>query len=160
MNEDWKQKRARLMARIEDLERQGICYSCKDLETREVFGNQFVIYEDESFKVALDPYPRANGHTIVVYKPHRDDFSHLSEQEAGRVFAFCLRITKAIKRALGAEKVYIYSMCDGRINHLHVQLLPRYQGESIGSRRFVAERQPLVDGEMIAQRIQAQIEMY
>lgn len=158
MNGDWQQERARLIKRIEELERLGICYSCKDLETGEVFGRQFAIYEDGSFKVVLDPYPRASGHAIVVYKPHRDDFSHISEREASRLFALCLRITRAIKRALGAEKVYIYSMCDGRINHLHVQLLPRYRGEPIGSKRFVAERQPLVDGEGIVQRIRAAIE--
>jgi hypothetical protein len=46
-------------------------------------------------------------------------------------------------------------MCDGPINHLHLQLFPRYPGEPIGSTRFVAPRQPLIDGEAIARLIRA-----
>ncbi len=74
----------------------------------------------------------------------------MSEDEAGRVFAVCVRVVKAIKRSLGAEKVYLVTMCDGVLNHLHLQLLPRYAGEKIGSTRFVAPLAPLVDGEETA----------
>ncbi len=60
--------------------------------------------------MVLEPYPRARGHTIVVYKPHREDISELSEEEAGRVFEVCVRMVKAIKEGLGAEKVYLLSL--------------------------------------------------
>ncbi|MDP8908485.1 MAG: hypothetical protein M3N47_05050 [Chloroflexota bacterium] len=36
---------------------------------------------------------------------------------------------------------------DGGLNHLHVQLLPRYAGEPVGSKRLVAPRFSLQRGE-------------
>jgi diadenosine tetraphosphate (Ap4A) HIT family hydrolase len=95
----------------------------------------------------------------VVYKPHRADLSELSDAEAGHVFAVCVRVVQALKAALGAEKVYLNSMCDGDMNHLHLQLLPRYAGERIGSTRFVAEHQPIVDGEDTVRRMRAVLKL-
>jgi diadenosine tetraphosphate (Ap4A) HIT family hydrolase len=134
----WREQRAAIARRAEVLVQQGICPSCQSLQTGEPYGNQHVLYEDDLFLVKLEDYPRARGHTIVLYKPHREDISALSEGEAARVFTQCVRVVKAIKIALGAEKVYLNTMCDGPINHLHLQLLPRYPGEPIGSTRFVA----------------------
>lgn len=152
---DWKQEREILNAKIEELRSQGICYSCHDFATGELFGHQPIIYEDQLFKVVLELYPRAYGHTIVVYKPHREDISELSEEEARPLFQFCLKVIKAIKQGLGAEKVYLNTMCDGGINHLHIQLFPRYAGEPIGSKKFVAPRGPLTNAPQITAAIQA-----
>ena len=155
ISNDWKQKREQLALRIEELRRQGICYSCYDLATGRLFSEQPLVYEDELFKVALDIYPRMKGHTIIVYKPHREDISFLSEDEAACVFQMCVKVVKAIKKALGAKKVYWNTMCDGEINHLHFQLFPRYPGDSVGSKRFVLERQPLANGNETAKLIRS-----
>ena len=69
----------------------------------------------------LDPYPRTVGHTIVVCKPHREDISCLSGEETAVVFQVCVWIVLDIKDALGAEEVYLNTMCDADINHLHIQ---------------------------------------
>lgn len=153
----WREERARLGRRVEELRRQGICDSCYDLEhDGALYGNQYLIYEDERFKIALERYPRARGHTIVLYKPHREDLSQLSDAEAGLVFGVvCVTTVRALKAALGAEKVYLNTMCDGAINHLHLQLFPRYAGERIGSTRFVAPRGPIADGDDTVRRIRA-----
>lgn len=138
------------------LRERGICYQCYDLETDGgVFGVQPTIYDDERVRIVLESRPRMKGHTIVVYKPHHDDLSSLADAEAGYMFAVCVRGVRALKRALGAEKVYVNTMCDGGINHLHLQLLPRYAGESIGSRRFVASRGVREDGDTLAAQIHA-----
>jgi len=150
----WHHERALLNQRIAALRQQQICYSCHDLATGALFGHQCVIYEDHEFKVVLELYPRMPGHTIVLYKPHREDITALSDDESGRLFQLCTRVAKAIKVGLGAEKVYVNTMCDGEINHVHIQLFPRYPGDPIGSTRFVAPRGPLMDGELCAQRIQ------
>lgn len=142
-----------LRTRIEELRQRGICYVCHDLKTGELFRDQHVVFEDSEFRVALDLHPRMHGHTIVLYKPHREDLSELSQEEAGRVFAFCVLVTQAIKEGLGAEKVYLNTMCDGGINHFHLQLFPRYPGDTIGSERFVAPRGPVVNGPNTALRI-------
>jgi diadenosine tetraphosphate (Ap4A) HIT family hydrolase len=149
----WQAERDELMQKINALRQQSICYSCHHAATGEVFQNEAIVYEDAAFSVKLDPYPRTRGHTIVVYKPHREDISELNDAEAAALFQLCVRLVRALKQALGAEKVYMNTMCDGGINHLHVQLFPRYAGESIGSTRFVAPRSPLADGPELAKQI-------
>ncbi|HEY7127644.1 MAG TPA: HIT family protein [Ktedonobacterales bacterium] len=150
----WTQERAQRNAQIAALQKQSVCYICHDFATGAVFGGQTIIYDDDLFRVVLDDYPRMLGHTIVVYKPHREDISALSEEDAGQLFGFCTKLIRAIKAGLGAEKVYLNTMCDGGITHLHLQLFPRYPGDPIGSARFVAPRGPLTNGETIAQAIQ------
>ncbi len=72
--ETWKREREHLTRRVESLRQQGICDSCYDLETGgALYGSAHVLYEDDLFKVTLERYPRARGHTIVLYKPHRAD---------------------------------------------------------------------------------------
>ena len=113
------------------------------------------VYDDERLRVVLTLFPRMKGHTIVIFKPHREDISEINGEETSEIFGLCVRMTNAIKRGLGAEKVYMNTMCDGEINHLHIQLFPRYPGERIGSSRFVAPRGPLTDGDETARRIRA-----
>lgn len=146
MSEAWRDQRRALSNRIEALTRQGICYSCYNLRTGEVFPDQSVVWDDPMFQIVLEPHPRMRGHTIIVWKPHRSDFSELQQDEAGHCMRVCCAAAQALKTALGAEKVYLNTMCDGEINHLHFQLLPRYAGDRIGSSRFVLPRQPLEDG--------------
>lgn len=145
--------RKRQTDKIAELRARGVCFACHDLKTGELFRDQFVVFEDEQFRVALEMFPRMQGHTIILFKPHREDVTELSAKEAGDVFAFCVLVSKAIKDALHAEKVYIASMCDGGINHFHLQLLPRYPNDPTGSTRFIADRDTLVDGQNVANRI-------
>lgn len=157
MDSSAAQEREQLMQRIEELRQQGMCYTCHDQKTGELFSRQHVVYEDDLYRVALDLYPRMPGHTIVVYKPHREDLSELEPEEAGKLFAFCVLVVQAIKEALGAEKVYLNTMCDGGINHLHLQLFPRYPRNGIGSTRFVLPREPVTNGEETASRIRQEL---
>jgi len=70
--------------RIELLRACGLCYQCYDLETNGgVFGQQPSVYDDPHIRVALESRPRMAGHTIVIYKPHHDDLSSLTDAEAG-----------------------------------------------------------------------------
>src|SRR5690242_12282089 len=117
---DTAHQRELLMRRIEELRRQGVCYACHDLKTGELFRDQQVAFEDAHFRVALELYPRARGHTIILYKPHREDVSELTQEEACRVFAFCVLVIRAMKEGLGADRVYLNTMCDGGINHFHL----------------------------------------
>ena len=147
MAETWREHRAHVAERVRELRRQGVCDTCHDLATGEPYGHRYVFSEDNLFNVNLDAYPRARGHTIVVDKPHRADLGDLGEEEAGRVLGMCGRVANALERGLGAEKIYLNTMCDGPLTHLHLQLFPRYPGDPIGSTRFVAARGPLLDGD-------------
>ncbi len=144
-----------LGVRIAGLRAQGICPTCHDLLHGDIFADQVVVFEDDLVRIVLDQFPRAHGQTIVVWKAHHEDFTTLAPEESASLFTRCTEIANAIKQGLGAEKVYLVTMCDGFPNHLHIQLLPRYAGEPIGSKRFVGTRVPLEDGESIAARIRS-----
>ena len=153
MHETWHQQRREINQRIEELTRRGVCYSCHNLRTGDVFPDQVVVWDDALFQVVLEPYPRMQGHTIIVWKPHRGDFSELPPDEAGHCLRASCAAAQALKGALGAEKVYLNTMCDGEINHLHFQLFPRYAGDGIGSSRFVLPRRPLEHGREIGDAV-------
>lgn len=118
------------------------------LDTGEsVLGEQHVIVETEEAKVVLTLDPRAPGHTIVVWKSHRHDFTELDESSTATLFTLCRDVARAMTQALaGVERVYLVTMCDGPVNHLRVQLIPRYRGSPIGSTRPVDRRSPVIDG--------------
>ena len=148
----------RLGERIAELRMQGVCPTCHDLATGELFGDQHVLFEDTQFRIALEQHPRATGHTIIVYKQHRDDFTQLGPDETAALFTLATRVANALKHAAGAEKVYLVTMCDGAPNHLHLELLPRLPGEPIGSRRFVTPRAVLENGDRMAASIRAALD--
>jgi len=50
-----------------------------------------------------------------------------------------------IRHVYGAESVYLCTMCDGPMNHFHVQLIPRYGFEKRGSGNFVKPRKEYVE---------------
>ena len=45
-----------------------------------------------------------------------------------------------LKETYNAESVYLCTMCDGPMNHFHIQLIPRYSFEKRGSKNFVKTR--------------------
>ena len=49
-----------------------------------------------------------------------------------------------LKEVYGSESVYLCTMCDGPMNHFHIQLIPRYDYEKRGSKNFVKPRQEYV----------------
>ena len=54
---------------------------------------------------------------------------------------FAKKVMNILKSVYGSESVYLCTMCDGPMNHFHVQLIPRYSFEKRGSKNFVKERQ-------------------
>lgn len=58
-----------------------------------------LVYEDEHTIAFLDISPINEGHTLVIPKRHEEDFSKLSDTEAGKLFAVARRITLALKTA-------------------------------------------------------------
>jgi diadenosine tetraphosphate (Ap4A) HIT family hydrolase len=151
---EWVKQRARVGARVAELTEEGICYQCEELSTGLVLGPQFLVLDEADVRVALASDPRSPGHSIVVWKQHIQDFTDLDDAGVTRLFTVCRDVARALRSALsGVERVYQVSMCDGPLNHLHVQLIPRYVGTPIGSRRLVDPRGPLLDGHELSTRI-------
>ncbi len=134
---------------------QGICPTCYDKEHgNSLYGDnsERMLFENERFECLLIGNPRAPGHAIISSKEHFKDTMELPEDLCAEVYVFAKKAMNAIKAVYGAESVYLCTMCDGPMNHFHLQMIPRYAHEKRGSRNFVKERSDYVhDGDKVAQ---------
>lgn len=123
----------------------GICPTCYNREHENcLYGDctDKMLYENDLFECMLIGNPRAPGHTVIVSREHYKDMMDIPDDLCAQVYLFAKKAMNAIKAVYGAESVYLCTMCDGPMNHFHVQLIPRYDYEKRGSRNFVKERQP------------------
>jgi len=79
--------------------------------------------ENEEFYAFLDINPVTKGHTLVVPKREVDYFFDLSDDEMGRMMAFCKRVAAAIKTVFPCTKVGLTVM-GLDVPHAHVHLAP------------------------------------
>ena len=122
---------------------RGICPTCYDKENNHcLYGDNKdrMLYENELFEVFLVNNPKAEGHTILSSKKHYKDMMEIPDDLCKEIFVFAKKTMNVLKEVYAAESVYLCTMCDGPMNHFHIQLIPRYSFEKRGSRNFVKER--------------------
>ena len=102
------------------------------------------LFANDLFRCILINDPRAIGHTVIVSEAHYQDMMDAPEELCREMYAFARRAMRALRQVYGARSVYLCTMCDGPMNHFHIQLIPRYEDEPRGSRNFVRERKPYV----------------
>jgi histidine triad (HIT) family protein len=156
LDSERKAERQAIAQRADELKAQGICPTCRDMQHGDVYppAEDRVFYEDDIVCCMLEIWPRNPGHAIVLVKPHFEDVSEMPPALGARILPVIQAATMSLKEVLGAEKVYLCTMCDGRRNHLHFQLIPRMPGDTItGSMLFVKDRSYLEDYADIVQRL-------
>ena len=62
------------------------------------------------------------------------------EEICSKIYVLARKVMKVLKDVYKAESVYLCTMCDGPMNHFHIQLIPRYKNEKRGSINFVKPR--------------------
>lgn len=133
---------------------RGICPTCYNREHGNVlYGDCLdkLLYENDLFECMLIGNPRAPGHTVIISKVHYKDMMEIPDDLCREIYVFAKKAMNVLKTVYGSESVYLCTMCDGPMNHFHVQLIPRYACEKRGSRNFVKERQRYVaDPEKVA----------
>ena len=128
---------------VADIVDSGICPTCFDKENNHILygdNSSKMIYEDELFECFLVGNPRAEGHTAISTKKHYKDMMEVDEETCKKVFALGRKVMILLKEVYGSESVYLCTMCDGPMNHFHIQLIPRYDFEKRGSKNFVKPR--------------------
>lgn len=122
----------------------GICPTCYNREHNDcLYGDNTdkILFENELFECFLAGSPRAEGHTVISSKQHYKDMMEIPDALCQEVFVFAKKMMNILKNVYGSESVYLCTMCDGPMNHFHVQLIPRYSFEKRGSKNFVKSRQ-------------------
>ncbi len=94
------------------------------------------VYEDDFLIVIMDRYPRGLGHVLVIPKAHYETLFDMDYGDVGRLFEYSVAVAKALVGALKADGVNI-GVNNGRaanqiIPHVHVHVIPRFYGDSIG----------------------------
>lgn len=157
---DEKAHRENRAGRARQLAAQGICPTCRNFETGDIYppAGPWTFHEDDLAICMLEQYPRNPGHSILLLKAHYEDIADLPPEVGARLFPLIHAMTNALKIVLGAEKVYMCTMCDGLRNHLHLQFLPRLPGDTIrGSGLFVKERRVLAESEPLVARLREEM---
>lgn len=139
---------------VAELTDTGICPTCFDRSHNfALYGDprETTLFENDLFTCVLIGAPRAPGHTCIISKAHYKDMMEIPDELCTAVYLFAKKAMNVLKTVYGSESVYLCTMCDGPMNHFHVQLIPRYAYEKRGSRNFVKPRQEYVhDPEKIA----------
>lgn len=128
---------------VTDIVDSGICPTCFDKQNNNIlYGNNEdrVFYEDEKFECFLVGNPRAEGHTAISTKKHFKDMTEIDDNTCKEIFTLAKKVMNILKETYNAESVYLCTMCDGPMNHFHIQLIPRYSFEKRGSKNFVKLR--------------------
>lgn len=128
---------------VADIVDSGICPTCFDKQNNHIlYGDNTdkIIFEDDKFECFLVGNPRAEGHTVISTKKHYKDIMEADDITCSEIFLLAKKMMNILKEVYKAESVYLCTMCDGPMNHLHIQLIPRYSFEKRGSRNFVKPR--------------------
>jgi histidine triad (HIT) family protein len=132
--------------KIKELQEKGIYFGCYNFNTGDIFPDEgLIFYEDDMVRCQFEKYPRATGQTIIVSKEHYEDISEMPLELGTYILKISDAIIKLHKEIIGAEKVYMCTICDGKRNHLHFQLFPRLKGEPRGYGNFVREEGIIMD---------------
>jgi len=93
------------------------------------------IYENDEFKVILDRFPASEGHVLVMPKEHCANLFEIDEEKAGRLFSLAVKVAKIMKNTIGFENMNLVQnngpVAGQTVNHLHVHLIPRYEGDEV-----------------------------
>ena len=91
------------------------------------------IYENAHVFAIYDAFPVSKGHVLIITKKHRNDYFAMTEAEVVSLHE-ALHALKSILDTLHAPQGYNIGINNGKasgqtIFHLHVHLIPRYEGD-------------------------------
>lgn len=110
------------------------CIFCKIVQKQ---ATSSIIYEDEAVMVFLDIRPLNLGHTLIIPKAHFVDIFDIPPELMSRIHRVSKQIAFAVKKATKADGISIIQQ-NGKaagqdIFHLHVHVIPRFEGQKLQS---------------------------
>jgi len=113
-----------------------------------------VVHETETVAAFLDANPLAPGHTLVVPKEPYARLRDVPPDLSADVFGAVRTLSPAIEDAVDADATTI-GINDGtaagqEVPHLHVHIVPRFEGDGGGPIHAIADRPADLDDDEIA----------
>lgn len=94
------------------------------------------VYRDEEVVAFFPLEPATLGHTLLIPRMHVPDIWSLNDAAAAHIGVVTVRLAGAIKEAVAPEGLNIIqsngAVATQTVQHLHVHLVPRWNGDSIG----------------------------
>jgi len=105
-----------------------------------------IVYETETVAAFLDANPLAPGHTLVVPKEPYERLDEMPEDVAADVWAAVQELTPHIETAVDADATTIGvnngEAAGQEVPHVHVHVVPRFEGDGGGPIHAVAGDRP------------------
>ena len=97
----------------------------------------YKIYEDEDNLAFLDVNPHAKGHAMVIPKKHVSVLTDLDDNNVEKLFVAVKKVTQMLKEKLNPDGFNggwnNGEVCGQTVPHLHIHIMPRYDGDGGGS---------------------------
>jgi len=94
-----------------------------------------VVHEDEHTLAFMDIGQVNPGHVLVAVKKHVENIFALEDAQAAAVFRSVARVARAIRGAFEPQGLSVYqangAAAGQTVLHLHVHLVPRYEGDGM-----------------------------
>ena len=141
----------------------GVCPTCLDRKYGgALYGDntERLLYADREIECFFVGNPRAKGHMCIASVAHYQDLSEAPDALNEKMIRFAGQFMIILREVFQCERVYLCSMCDGPVNHYHIQLIPRYADEKRGSGNFVKPREDYVFDRARFRAVKERIERY
>jgi diadenosine tetraphosphate (Ap4A) HIT family hydrolase len=126
------------------------CFICRKHAGLEASPPGGYLYESEHFRVCHAPAALALPGTLLIEsRRHALDFAAMTPEEAAAYGALLSHIYAAVKRAIGAERVYTLVTLEGA-THFHSWHIPRMPGTTARGTRLLAEDHACSEEEAVA----------
>lgn len=130
------------------------CLFCK-ISAKEIPAK--IVYEDAITLAFLDIHPRSMGHTVIIPKTHTENIITAEEALTTSVFLTTKKIVGMLQHTL-SPKGFTIGINHGGISgqtvpHLHVHVIPRYEGDGGGSIHSVVNYPSPISLDEVAEKI-------
>lgn len=96
------------------------------------------VFEDDIALALMDVFPQVEGHTLIIPKRvQARNFLDMPTEHVGPYMERVQMVARAVEKALSPDGVVVTQFngapAGQTVFHLHFHILPRFQGEKIGS---------------------------
>ena len=107
------------------------------------------VYEDDNVLAFLDIFPCSKGHTVVIPKRHAERMIDLSAAEQAHIMQGVSEVMKKIDQVLKPAGMNVgwndRTVAGQSVPHVHVHLIPRYDGDGGGSMHSIVKSKDPID---------------
>lgn len=117
------------------------------------------VYEDEKTMAFLDIHPRSLAHTVVISRHHSPTILELPAAEIGPLFEAVKKVIALIETKFSPQGFTIginHGKISGQtIDHLHVHIIPRFEGDGGGSIHSVVDNPPAESIQWVGEKLRS-----